>query len=838
MEAELDVCVVDLEDIMPKVGGRLSEMPSLDVVKHIDIPHVETTMPTFQVNFVPEEFEDATIHVIFLSYYPQFRRESLTALKEWVEKHPETFFITVIFNYPFKTWTSFATAKSKIEEEFSKYVVGGTSCVLKFIEDSEEKISDSDLLVLRDTLELYVGVSLKQRIMKLLENETLRKNTSKETYHLAKLFSMLGYYTDSIRYYSRLQAGNPNDFWPESPSFYNIRKDIIEELSTGYSLLSSSMSGMFHSAVQIGAYEQLYEYVTRCFAWILHNCVSDSQFIFARHFIHFLATSFGNSLEDTDPAACACFTLIALHQVTELFKLKPNWEEPIFKNMPKERKTIDFLEPAFVMEWGKCKALLDGRNSAKSFIGAQLLDFMIWKGDKEGAMVVLKDYDLVPTRKFQVANIFQSRAAQILYEWTKKQELIDILISSRASNSFKLSLLSDIKKIKPLCSLRPVIHAPDLYQSVQLFHSAKFEMEFSPPCYLLGQRVILYVKFKNHYATLKGEEQELELTPRTVYRTAINCRLEGVYDKSVFSIIYKETKLSWNIPVKMPLSVAGYQYVPVSNLIAPCLISRKGELQAALLAMEDIDTDCRSIGISFESHALQGMEFMGQRFEPNEEIVLEEVVSSLKVTLFIDYSQDDQISCNYRFILKDGEEVEFCQSFQFPDVVKIDITLYDQNEVFQQFHIINPFQTTFHFDHNGKSHVIKPMSTYSILRRKTEEPLVLSLKEEGWKEYPVTLTTSELKPEVMKISAELETENWCVGEPRTVTLGEAASVLKFDEEDWVIAKQNMSGKEYLMIPKRPGVLRMPLFVVKQQVVDCNLEKIEVTGITLPPFVPL
>ena len=834
----LDVCVVDVEGIMPKIRERLKDMKVLDVVKHIDIPHVETTMPTFRVNFVTEETKSYTLHVLFLSYYPGFKVESLTAMKAWVDTHPGTFFITVIFNYPFKSWTSLATSKSKIEEDFAKYVVDGTTCVVKYIDDSSEKVSEGDLMALRDILEVYVARSVKQSLMKLLENETLHKNTPSETYQLASLFSTLGYYSDAIRYYSRLQVSDKGEFWPEAPLFYDIRKEVVDDLSSGYSLLATSMSGLFRAVVRTQSYDQLYEYVTRCFALILHQCETDSQFVFTRHFIHFLATTFGNSLEETDKEACSCFSLIALHQITELFKYKPNWDDPIFENMPTERKTNDFLEPAFVEEWGKCKTMLEDRTSGKSFIASQLLEFMLWKNDREGAMNVLKDYDLVPMQTRKTMNIFQARAAQMLYEWTHKQELIDMLISSRVPDSYKLSLLDDIKKIRPLCSIRPVIHAPDLYGSIPLFHSAKFDMEFSPPSYLVGQHVTLFLKFKNSYTMLKSQKQEVDLTPRTIFKTTIDCKTEGVYDRLIFYIEYKDTRLSWNVPMKVALNVASYQYVPVSDLIAPCLLSSRHERQAGVLMIDNIDTDCRSIGISFESEALQGMEFAGNMYKPGEEIVLEDIVESLKILLYIDYSKDEQMSCNYRFVLKDGDEVEFSQTFQFPDSAKCDITLYDQNAVFQQFHIINPFQTTFRFEYGGKQHVIRPLSTYSVMRRKTEEPLVLSLKEEGWEDFPVTLTTSELKSEVMKISVELETDNWCVGEPRSVKLGESASVLKFDEDDWVIVKENMTDKQYLMIPKRPGILKMPLFVVNQQVVDCNLEKIEINDITLPPFVPL
>jgi hypothetical protein len=56
-----------------------------------------------------------------------------------------------------------------------------------------------------------------------------------------------------------------------------------------------------------------------------------------------------------------------------------------------------------------------------------------------------------------------------------------------------------------------------------------------------------------------------------------------------------------------------------------------------------------------------------------------------------------------------------------------------------------------------------------------------------------------------------------------------------ENSDWVIAPVGLAQTEYLLIPRRPGRLKIPIFVVRQHVVECSIRSVQVYPVSTPQF---
>jgi hypothetical protein len=260
--------------------------------------------------------------------------------------------------------------------------------------------------------------------------------------------------------------------------------------------------------------------------------------------------------------------------------------------------------------------------------------------------------------------------------------------------------------------------------------------------------------------------------------------------------------------------------------------------------MSGIVAECEEIALRFwttEGQGIIGMNYEGTDYPADTELVITGFADTIQVTLYMIYEKASSVMLEYSYTMKNSTpnpddivEVEFGLQGMGE---RFAITLVAQNEVFQQFQIANVHPTTFTFDFNGRKHLVGPNSAYRIMREKTAEPVELTVYEEQWEDYPVTLRTPRFNIETMLLELELDVNGWVVGEPRTAKLSRAATVLKQGQSgDWVAADLNGDKKDWVLIPVRPGRLRFPTFTVDQQVVECRIGTVDILGSQSPVLI--
>jgi hypothetical protein len=167
---------------------------------------------------------------------------------------------------------------------------------------------------------------------------------------------------------------------------------------------------------------------------------------------------------------------------------------------------------------------------------------------------------------------------------------------------------------------------------------------------------------------------------------------------------------------------------------------------------------------------------------------------------------------------------------------QIAIRLLKQTATFQQFEIVNPLNARFSFRFNGRTHVLKPRSSYSLLRPVSREPLCLSLTEEDWDEFPVTISTKPIDTDPPVIALTFDAQEWTAGTPRLVVADPPAFPLTGAESDWIVGTCDMIGREHIFVPKRPGLLLLPLFEWHQQTCSMQPPSVKIITLNFPPFV--
>jgi hypothetical protein len=835
-ERVLEGVVLDWEGFLPKVKPRLISSDPFCPGPFLDFPHTETNHPSFALTLTDEEVPSPNFRLCFIGYYPSFRPETIQRINEWAERNPRKHFLVVIFNFVPKSWSTFTTSKAKVEEEFNQFDIDAPTHVLKYDEGDSQPISSGDLQSLHEKVEVYIAFTLNRQLKRLSENADSGANSTEETYRLARLLCKLGFYTGAIHYFTKLKLPGLERFWPSAPLFYDITRDEIDDVSSGLSILCSAMASFFKSSIESKQFDPLYEYITRCFAVILEHCQTDLEFVFARNFIQHTSTIFANRLQDGSPDRCGTFSLIAMEQLARLPTLKADWSSSFLGNIPAEKRDIRTLESLFLLEWSRSRQIRQtGFPIHRVYFAALLFRFLCLKQDFGSARSVLADNGIDFVAHERVVTLFESHIIGQLFDWTPTQKIAENVIESRLPDDVKIRALAILTRVYPSISIRPLFRAPAILTPVPLFSTVPFSLTFSPPSFLIGKTVPLHLKFKSdeHTITTVPQIQSLD-SARVSFVSELRCSFAGSYGKLILCILLDNCKLRWRVPIELSLIVDTYHNLPQLSLRSPWFLSATSERQGAVFNLDHIDAECREVSIAFSSRGLLGFEYGGREFAPTEELSLTTFERAMEILLTMDYRLDDQITAVFRYVLKDGQQGEMLQTFDFPDRKSFDVTLFNQSGDVQQVQIRNVFPIGFTIDFLGKRHVMRPCGRYHLMRPVTTDPLELTFIEDGWDAFPVSVSC-QFEPAPAILDIQLDMSDWSVGESRIAILGDRATVLPVENSDWVIAPVGLTQTEYLLIPRRPGRLKIPIFVVRQHVVQCSISSVQVYPVLSPQF---
>jgi hypothetical protein len=836
--AALTGLLLDFEFFFSHIRDRFPGDTPVSPVRFIDtlLPHDQPNLE-FVLEFTTEDSGFAAFCVAFVGYYPTFRTETIGRLIAWLADNPGRHFLVVIFNFVPRSWTSFTASRSKVEEEFGRFQIDAPVYVVKYNEQDPQRVSDSDIDDLRERLESYVAFTLSSHIRSLIGGETRRSNGLEDTYSLCRLLYKLGYYSSAMQYFGAIHPRDGRPFWPAVPPFYDITREHPDDLSSGVCVLCTAMSSFFRCALVSKSFDSLYEFVTRCFATLLDNSGAPEQLYYSRHFIQMTAAMFADRLEDTMPDWGANFAWISLDQLSALLQVPAGWDDPFVANIPTGRRDHGFLEQSWIMEWIRAKRVRgDAFKMHKLYFISTFFNFLCRKNDVAAAQKTLSDFGIIFSSKSPLNSLFEAQIVRCLFEWNPTSQLAEAVIKSRLPDDIKLGALRLLTKTYPNISIRPHFRSPTMLTIVPLFSPARFTFTFMVPGFLMGQTATLVMKFLGEEHTLKSDAQTIRLvSSETCFASTLICNFAGTYEMIVFCITIEECQLRWRLSLEHPLVVDIYQNYPEISVRVPWLVSTASDRQAAVVTISNIDTECQKIGVSFGGGGLLGIRFEERSLEPSEELVLTKIKGAMDILLILDFEKDDQLTTNFHYVLKDGQEGDVMQTCDYPVGKPFNLTLFAQNSHFQQFRLLNEFPTSFTFEFLGKVHTVKPLANYYLIRPTSSDPLRLSLVEEGWEKFPVTFECRfDCGRKILPI--EMNIRNWAVGESRIAVLGEAATVVTDAADDWIVAAIDVEQTRYLLIPKRRGRLKMPVIIVRSQVVHCEIEFVEILSMKVPRFI--
>jgi hypothetical protein len=132
------------------------------------------------------------------------------------------------------------------------------------------------------------------------------------------------------------------------------------------------------------------------------------------------------------------------------------------------------------------------------------------------------------------------------------------------------------------------------------------------------------------------------------------------------------------------------------------------------------------------------------------------------------------------------------------------------------------------------------MSTVSLLREFTTEPLALAFREDSWEEFAVEVITSPFKSHTMAVTLGFELDEWMEGVPQIVTADPQSFPVfdQVDDADWTICRLDVRGRRHLFVPKHPGLLRMPKFQVGERACHTSPPEVRILPSDCPAFVLL
>jgi hypothetical protein len=113
-------------------------------------------------------------------------------------------------------------------------------------------------------------------------------------------------------------------------------------------------------------------------------------------------------------------------------------------------------------------------------------------------------------------------------------------------------------------------------------------------------------------------------------------------------------------------------------------------------------------------------------------------------------------------------------------------------------------------------------------------PLEIAIAEEGWEEFPVTVAVASLSPETPTVLLDVGEDEWAAGDPRAVRTSPTS--LALPDTNWIAGPHKT--ETWLLIPKRPGVLKSPDFQVGHRICGTVPRTVHIVACPCSPLVLL
>jgi hypothetical protein len=294
--------------------------------------------------------------------------------------------------------------------------------------------------------------------------------------------------------------------------------------------------------------------------------------------------------------------------------------------------------------------------------------------------------------------------------------------------------------------------------------------------------------------------------------------------------------LSWGFRLPVPLQVQPPRAPMSFDLQMPCFFAI-GAIQSAIFVIDHADPTLTELSLEFTMPGLKEIQYSGRVFQSSEKVSIHKIDRRMQLLMVYEVLAMDDITIavvismvytGYR------EPVQKTEIFQPPPIRNLGIILVNESNSFQQFLITNNFLTTFSFFCDGRKHQIHPNSKYNFIRA-GNGPLSLEIIEEGWEKFPVLFEIGAFESQIPIVELDFDSTEWISGDPRFVRVGKGAAALS--DQNWIILQHHTPGDFWILIPKRPGVLKFPEFRIGQQICRIIPQTVRILPCECPPLIP-
>jgi hypothetical protein len=780
--------------------------------------------------------DDELCHIFVLSYESKIDERHTNAVIEWREQHPATIFFIVAMDVLRSTF-SFSTQKSKIEGALASIIGGCSVCVVRYFNDYGT-CADADIKQLRGVLKSSSGFGYSHRIATLEATIQLMDQSSpdfaKTVSRLAYLYWSFGFYQAAKSFYRKLMETRGLPLWPGAPLFLDVLGPMEPTYASTYEIIGAAFSGILkchpHDWTQQG------DTLLAMFPLLLANAQTPEHVAFARAYIRDLSLRFCRQVE-ADPALARTFGLIACMEAVRLGRIEYDRSAPFLARLPPNLLgRVDVQELA-----GRVFEGLPRHQALARYVAFEVLAA---NGDGPGARAALERTAFDGAKHW----LIESMALEYMFGTDmEKEQVAPVLVSSRTSDAIRSDAVAFLAQtdgsLEPQISLHARIFAEDFVRQHELFDVVLFAVAVEIPAFMVGMKVVVVMYLFNGEAgdenNLTAKQQEIVLEKNMILRAEIECLFIGVFDTSHVTFQLSENfQLIWTYGLSVPLTVRESQHPISFDLKMPCFLAT-GTTQSGVFVVDNVDTSISELTIFFNMAGLSEIRIGTDHFEAKEQVVVDKIEKTLECLLIfqIPAAEDDSVTVAISILRADGTEVRRSESFQLPATTRVPIRLVNQSELFQHFHLTNPFPVGFTFTVGDRAHEVRPYATYSFIREASSSPLRLAIVEEGWEDFPVEIVTPSFMTDAMTVQLTYQ-QDWIAGTPQMVTADPPAFPVDDRDSDWIIVPQDKEGVVHLAIPKCPGLLRFPAFQVNHLACLTSPESVRVEFCDYPPFVPI
>jgi hypothetical protein len=432
---------------------------------------------------------------------------------------------------------------------------------------------------------------------------------------------------------------------------------------------------------------------------------------------------------------------------------------------------------------------------------------------------------------FETGNWFKNRVAPLLLAST----------ASDATKSKALRVLSGAVLCERQVLLRAHICVPAFLSHRQRNELVTFSVHITIPQFLIGLPVTISVTITNN---AEGEEIAIQTDPKEYVlerhmkiEAEGACRLVGEFHWLRLHVILKNASLICPFPLPIPLQVHLSRSPMFFDLQMPCLLA-VGATQAAIFVVDHADPMLTALSLVFAMLGLREIRYAGSVFREGEKVTIEKIRRRMELFLLYEVVAADDTALKVVISMTRAdccETVQKTELFQLPPTGRLAITLVNESDRFQQFLVTNSFPATFSFVCDGRKHRIRPNSKHHFIRAGSGA-LSLAVVEDGWEEFPVLVKVDSFDPQIPIVELDFGAREWTSGDARLVRVGGAASALP--DANWIAVQHRTPGDLWVLIPKRPGVLRLPDFLIGQQICRTVPPTVRILACECPPLIPI